>query len=240
MDKLLHTSLYQAILKSLNRKATSEKRLQTYFFEFANEITIICNNTEYLSVLHTLNYTQIQFQYLLFRLPELSVPPPPYVSRFILKALEFIRLEKELLYYRLEHPRLFISDPVPKSSLYWSKQYHAIDLSEILCTFDLMNPNPLVLVNGRAAPFNTVIREFEQFLHVKLGEPSDIKRRVLDRKRDRSKFVEIMLHTLNEEDNQYSTPLIFYTYVYPSMRFSVRKLPSLHVKTNPTTYRSER
>ena len=202
MDKLLHTSLYRAILKSLNRKATSEKRLQTYFFEFANEITIICNNTEYLSVLHTLNYTQIQFQYLLFRLPELSVPPPPYVSRFILKALEFIRPEKELLYYRLEHPRLFISDPVPKSSLYWSKQYHAIDLSEILCTFDLMNPNPLVLVNGRAAPFNTVIREFEQFLHVKLGEPSDIKRRVLDRKRDRSKFVEIMLHTLNEEDNE--------------------------------------
>ncbi len=202
MDKLLHTSLYRAILKSLNRKATSEKRLQTYFFEFANEITIICNNTEYLSVLHTLNYTQIQFQSLLFRLPELSVPPPPYVSRFILKALEFIRLEKELLYYRLEHPRLFISDPVPKSSLYWSKQYHAIDLSEILCTFDLMNPNPLVLVNGRAAPFNTVIREFEQFLHVKLGEPSDIKRRVLDRKRDRSKFVEIMLHTLNEEDNE--------------------------------------
>ena len=202
MDKLLHTQLYRAILKSLNRKATSEKRLQTYFFEFANEITIICNNTEYLSVLHTLNYTQIQFQYLLFRLPELSVPPPPYVSRFILKALEFIRLEKELLYYRLEHPRLFISDPVPKSSLYWSKQYHAIDLSEILCTFDLMNPNPLVLVNGRAAPFNTVIREFEQFLHVKLGEPSDIKRRVLDRKRDRSKFVEIMLHTLNEEDNE--------------------------------------
>ena len=202
MDKLLHTSLYRAILKSLNRKATSEKRLQTYFFEFANEITIICNNTEYLSVLHTLNYTQIQFQYLLFRLPELSVPPPPYVSRFILKALEFIRLEKELLYYRLEHPRLFISDPVPKSSLYWSKQYHAIDLSEILCTFDLMNPNPLVLVNGRAAPFNTVIREFEQFLHVKLGEPSDIKRRVLDRKRDRSKFVEIMLYTLNEEDNE--------------------------------------
>ena len=202
MDKLLHTSLYRAILKSLNRKATSEKRLQTYFFEFANEITIICNNTEYLSVLHTLNYTQIQFQYLLFRLPELSVPPPPYVSRFILKALEFIRLEKELLYYRLEHPRLFISDPVPKSSLYWSKQYHAIDLSEILCTFDLMNPNPLVLVNGRAAPFNTVIREFEQFLHVKLGEPSDIKRRVLDRKRARSKFVEIMLHTLNEEDNE--------------------------------------
>ena len=202
MDKLLHTSLYRGILKSLNRKATSEKRLQTYFFEFANEITIICNNTEYLSVLHTLNYTQIQFQYLLFRLPELSVPPPPYVSRFILKALEFIRLEKELLYYRLEHPRLFISDPVPKSSLYWSKQYHAIDLSEILCTFDLMNPNPLVLVNGRAAPFNTVIREFEQFLHVKLGEPSDIKRRVLDRKRDRSKFVEIMLHTLNEEDNE--------------------------------------
>ena len=202
MDRLLCTSLYRALLKSLTRKAVSENRLRNYFLDFAQQVTIICDDTDALSVLRALNYTQVQFRSLLRRVSERDTPPPHYLSRFINQAIEFIRTETDLLYYRLEHPRLFISDPVPKSSLYWSKQYHAIDLSEILCTFDLMNPNPLVLVNGRAAPFNTVIREFEQFLHVKLGEPSDIKRRVLDRKRDRSKFVEIMLHTLNEEDNE--------------------------------------
>ena len=202
MDRLLRTSLYRALLKSLTRKAVSENRLRNYFHDFAQQATTICDDTDALSALRTLNYTQVQFRSLLRRVSERDTPPPHYLSRFINQAIEFIRTETDLLYYRLEHPRLFISDPVPKSSLYWSKQYHAIDLSEILCTFDLMNPNPLVLVNGRAAPFNTVIREFEQFLHVKLGEPSDIKRRVLDRKRDRSKFVEIMLHTLNEEDNE--------------------------------------
>ena len=200
MDKLLHTSLYRAILKSLNRKATSEKRLQTYFFEFANEITIICNNTEYLSVLHTLNYTQIQFQSLLFRLPELSVPPPPYVSRFILKALEFIRLEKELLYYRLEHPQYFISESAPQSPLYWSKEHSAISVSEILCGLDRMTPKPLLLADGTAAPFNLVVRVFEDTLHVKLGDPTDVKRRVLERKKDRTKFTEALLYSLNREE----------------------------------------
>lgn len=200
MDKLLHTSLYRAILKSLNRKAVSEKRLRICFSEFARHAIAVCDDKDCLSALHTLNYTQIQFQFLLFRIREPSVSSPPYVHRFIVMTLEFIRLEKGLLYYRLEHPQLFTSEPVLESSLHWSKQYHAIDLSEILCTLDLMHPKPLVLANGRAAPFNTVVREFEQFLHVKLGDPSDSKRRVLDRKRDRSKFIATMLYTLNEEE----------------------------------------
>ena len=109
MDKLLHTSLFRAILKSLNRKVVSEKRLQTYFLKFARCVTALCDDTDYLSALHTLNYTQIQFRFLLFRIHEPSISPPPYVHRFIDMAIEFIRMEKELLYYRLEHPQYFIS-----------------------------------------------------------------------------------------------------------------------------------
>lgn len=55
MDKLLHTSLFRAILKSLNRKVVSEKRLQTYFLKFARCVTALCDDTDYLSALHTLN-----------------------------------------------------------------------------------------------------------------------------------------------------------------------------------------
>ena len=117
MDKLLHTSLFRAILKSLNRKVVSEKRLQTYFLKFARLITALCDDTDCLSALHTLNYTQIQFRFLLSRIHEPSVSLPPYIHRVVDMTLEFICLEKELLYHRIEHPRSFISEPAFTSPL---------------------------------------------------------------------------------------------------------------------------
>ena len=47
-----------------------------------------------------------------------------------------------------------------------------------------------------------VIQLFEQFLNVKLGNPGDIKRRVLERKKDRTKFTEVIFHTLNDDENE--------------------------------------
>ena len=197
---MLHTSLFRAILKSLNRKVVSEKRLQTYFLKFARLITALCDDTDCLSALHTLNYTQIQFRFLLSRIHEPSVSLPPYIHRVIDMTLEFICLEKELLYHRIEHPRSFISEPAFTSPLHWSKHYPAISVSEILCGLDRMTPKPLILADGTDAPFNQVVRVFEDTLHVKLGDPTDVKRRVLERKKDRTKFTEALLYSLNKED----------------------------------------
>lgn len=202
MDRLLCTSLYRALLKSLTRKAVSENRLRNYFLDFAQQVTIICDDTDALSVLRALNYTQVQFRSLLRRVSERDTPPPHYLSRFINQAIEFIRTETDLLYYRLEHPQYFISESAPQSPLHWSKKYHAVDLSEILCSFDLMSPRPIILSDGREAPFYLVIQLFEQFLNVKLGNPGDIKRRVLERKKDRTKFTEVIFHTLNDDENE--------------------------------------
>lgn len=46
-----------------------------------------------------------------------------------------------------------------------------------------MTPKPLILADGTDAPFNQVVRVFEDTLHVKLGDPTDVKRRVLERKK---------------------------------------------------------
>ena len=154
MDRLLCTSLYRALLKSLTRKAVSENRLRNYFLDFAQQVTIICDDTDALSVLRALNYTQVQFRSLLRRVSERDTPPPHYLSRFINQAIEFIRTETDLLYYRLEHPQYFISESAPQSPLYWSKEHSAISVSEILCGLDRMTPKPLLLADGTAAPFN--------------------------------------------------------------------------------------
>ena len=112
MDRLLRTSLYRALLKSLTRKAVSENRLRNYFHDFAQQATTICDDTDALSALRTLNYTQVQFRSLLRRVSERDTPPPHYLSRFINQAIEFIRTETDLLYYRLEHPQYFICTSV--------------------------------------------------------------------------------------------------------------------------------
>ena len=200
MDRLLRTSLYRALLKSPTRKVVSENRLRNYFHDFARQVTAIGDDTDALSALRTLNYAHVQFHSLLRRVSEQGTPPPHYLSRFINQAIEFICTETDLLYYRLEHPQCFISEPAPQSPLHWSKKYHAVDLSEILCSFDLMSPRPIILSDGREAPFYLVIQHFEQFLNIKLGNPGDIKRRVLERKKDRTKFTEAIFHTLNNED----------------------------------------
>ena len=196
MDRLLRTSLYRALLKSPTRKVVSENRLRNYFHDFARQVTAIGDDTDALSALRTLNYAHVQFHSLLRRVSEQGTPPPHYLSRFIDMAIEFIRMEKELLYYRLEHPQYFISGSAPQSPLYWSKEHSAISVSEIPCGLDRMTPKPLLL----AAPFNLVVRVFEDTLHVKLGDPTDVKRRVLERKKDRTRFTEALLYILNKED----------------------------------------
>ena len=52
---------------------------------------------------------------------------------------------------------------------------------------------PFELADGSAAPFNLFVRVFENTLHVKLGDPTDVKRRILERKKDRTKFTEALL-----------------------------------------------
>lgn len=121
MDRLLCTSLYRALLKSLTRKAVSENRLRNYFHDFSQQAMTICDNTDALSALRILNYTQVKFRSLLRWISDRETPPPHYLSRFINQAIEFIRTETDLLYYRLEHPQCFISEPAPQSPLHWSK-----------------------------------------------------------------------------------------------------------------------
>ena len=196
----MHTSLYRAILKSLNQRKVPEHKLQVYLSEFVQQVTAICDEQNCLLALRILNYTQIQLQYLSCRITAHSISLPQYISQFIDLAIDVLRMEKELLYYRIEHPQPFISEPAFTSPLYWSKEHSAISISEILCGLDRMVPKPLLLADGTVAPFNLVVRVFEDTLHVKLGDPTDVKRRVLERKKDRTKFTEALLYSLNKED----------------------------------------
>ena len=84
-------------------------------------------------------------------------------------------------------------DKVPISlPLYWSKEYSAISVSKILCKLDRMALPPFALADSSAALFNLVVRVFEDTLHIKC--------RVLECKKDRTKFTEALLYSLNKDD----------------------------------------
>ena len=90
-------------------------------------------------------------------------------------------------------------DKVPISlPLYWSKEYSAISVSKILCKLDRMALPPFALADSSAALFNLVVRVFEDTLHIKFGNPTDVKCRVLECKKDRTKFTEALLYSLAE------------------------------------------
>ena len=98
-------------------------------------------------------------------------------------------------------------DKVPISlPLYWSKEYSAISVSKILCKLDRMALPPFALADSSAALFNLVVRVFEDTLHIKFGNPTDVKCRVLECKNGAydlcrfEKFTEALLYSLNKDD----------------------------------------
>ena len=88
---------------------------------------------------------------------------------------------------------------------------------------------PFELADGSAAPFNLFVRVFENALHVKLGDPTDVKRRILERKKDRTKFTEALLYSLNKEDEWFFSTF----YIRADIRMcnsASRKFPFLRSK----------
>ncbi len=199
MEILTKTPFFQILAKISDEYIPAADELDIHFHDFTQAVTAVCDRTDKKAALRILNYTQIKLQTLRERFVGTSLPK--YIVDFITEAGQLIDAEIKIFYCIFQYPEHFITDETPISSpLYWSREYSAISVSEILCGLDRMTPPPFVLADGSAAPFNLVVRVFEDTLHVKLGDPTDVKRRVLERKKDRTKFTEALLYTLNKED----------------------------------------
>lgn len=109
-------------------------------------------------------------------------------------AISNIEAELRLLDRRILNPELFTSPITSLSPLYWL--HRAIDLSELLTYLDM--DAAFGYANGSRASFSGVVREFERFLNIHLGDPRDIKRSVLGRKYKQTAYLD-KLRTLNSK-----------------------------------------
>lgn len=199
MDKLLHTSLYRAILKSLNRRKVPEHKLQIYLSEFVQQVTALCDEQNCLSALRILNYTQIRFQYLSCQITALSISRSQYISQFIDLALDVLHMEKELLYCRIEHPQPFISEPAFTSPLHWSKHY----LRSVSRKFfaDSIGWLCLLLSWQMVRPLRSIWLFGSSRIHYMLNSAiRPMSNAVFWNVKKTAQFTEALLYSLNKED----------------------------------------
>lgn len=201
MKTLTTTRFFQLLAETFAGQVALINEFNVEFEKFTQMVATLCDQMDNKTTLRILNYTKIKLRTFRKEAVETRLPKP--IINYIIEAEQFINAEIKIIYCIFQYPEHFIMDNAPITSpLHWSKKYHAVDLSEILCSFDLMSPRPIILSDGREAPFYLVIQHFEQFLNVKLGNPGDIKRRVLERKKDRTKFTKVIFHTLNDDENE--------------------------------------
>lgn len=199
MEILTKTPFFQMLIKVSAEYIPATDELDIHFHDFTRIVATVCDQTDKKTALRILNYTQIKLRTLREYFATISIPK--HIINFTTEAKQFIDAEIEIFGCIFRYPEHFASEENTISSpLYWSKKYSAISVSEILCGLDRMTPPPFVLADGSTAPFNLVVRVFEDTLHVKLGDPTDVKRRVLERKKDRTKFTDALLYSLNKED----------------------------------------
>ena len=59
----------------------------------------------------------------------------------------------------------------------------------------------LSTVSGDKAPFSTIVECFEQFLHVKLGKATEVKRTIFDRQYTLTSYLEALAAKVNQAKN---------------------------------------
>ena len=195
MDILIKTPFFQTLLNSTLETIPTRYELEKTFQDFALTLASVCDRTDKKNALRILNYTQIELQAICRQIKANKLPV--IMMNYAIKAEQLLKAENKILYCILRYPEQFISnDDSFTSPLFWSKNYPAICLSELLCGINLLGPNPIVLAEGSEASFNQIVNVFEKMLNVKLGDPQDIKRRVLNRKVHITRFTDALRYAL--------------------------------------------
>lgn len=197
MRILTTTQFFQSLVETRTGHFPSLDEIQRYFEDFTDTVNNICDRNPDKNIFRILNYAHIRLN--LFRRLIAKDHIPEYIAIYADVAEKVLETERKLLYYRIHYPDCFVHDPNSISSpLYWSRRYPAIYLSELLSGMDILETHPIVLANGEKAPFTLVVETFEKVFHVKLGDPSEIKRSILQRKKSRTKFIDIIHCALSD------------------------------------------
>ena len=201
MRILTTTRFFRLLIESRRGCISSIEEFQQSFDEFTFIVTELSNPSPDQTIIRVLNYTHVQLK--LFRKLIMESDLPEYIDYFAHCAQKFLEAEQTLFYYKIRYPDRFVSvkDPI-SSPLFWSKKYYAIDLSEILFGMELLNPRPIVVSNGSDASFALVVRIFEKVLNVNLGDPYELKRSIINRKKNRAKFTVAIRYALENYEEK--------------------------------------
>ncbi len=110
------------------------------------------------------------------------------VAYYAKLGLRRVRAELKLLERRVTNPELFVNytDSDKHSELKWSGT--ATELAELLIAIDMATV--IKTSNNEKMPLTRLIGSFEKFFDFPVGNPHDLKRRILNRKTKSSVFLD--------------------------------------------------
>jgi len=98
---------------------------------------------------------------------------------------------------RITNPDLFTPTPLSTlesaSPLHWNQD--AVDLKELLTALD--ESNAFTDAGHRRIPFKETFEIFEKIFHISLGNPVEAKRRIVDRKKEPTAYLNRLISCIN-------------------------------------------
>lgn len=123
-------------------------------------------------------------------------------TEFLKRAIQFVDTEQELLNLKLQYPQAFIlfQSTVTISPIYLSKEATITDLMELITP--LFESKIAIDANGKPVDLPLITAGFEWLFNVSFsGNERKFHENILNRKKDKTKFLDKLRHTLLEINN---------------------------------------
>lgn len=196
MKKLKKVPFIGMLETSLNRRLLSPERdtLNTAYEDYIDMLHRLTSQSHRsaLDLLHELARCQSH----LMQLQEQITEKVSQQASLLESALLLTNFEIRLVFTRLRYPS--IADPVsveiPKSPLYLSKEFTPTDLMELITALQISGA--VRRIDGSPADLQMLVETISQTFNVRINNPEQCRRAVVNRKLRLTRFLDILRNSL--------------------------------------------
>lgn len=200
-NRILSRSRFIALLRTAERNLQSEvekEQLENASKLFIASVERIVRHTRSkIKVLRVLAFAQR----LLPCAETLCLSAHPELHDCIEQVRAYLDAEKEITILQAQFPALCDENAeLPKSPLYWSKEFTPTDLVELLAALHLAGA--FCKVDGSRVEWTLIVETFAKTVNIRVNNPDQCRHAVLNRKLRLTRFLDLLRGRLVEKSEE--------------------------------------